>query len=107
LFLKPAADGDVEGPRKGLTNRLSEFVRSDVGVVDPVVQPNHGWRHRFKTLSRRYGLDRDVVKAIQGHAGAETSEEYGDSELEAMALNIDRIPRIVVEDTRRGPAGAQ
>ena len=66
LFLRPAADGDVLGPLQGVKNRLSEFAR---GIVsDPNVAPNHGWRHRFKTLGITAGAGERVLDAIQGHA---------------------------------------
>jgi hypothetical protein len=30
-------------------NKLAEWVRS-LGIKDPLVKPNHGWRHRFKAV---------------------------------------------------------
>ncbi len=52
LFVTPGApteedESGVLGPLQGLKNRLAEFARKTVS--DPRVQPNHAWRHRFKT----------------------------------------------------------
>ena len=47
LFFRVGEDNSIRGTKKGLTNRLREFVRTI--VTDKNVDPNHGWRHRFKT----------------------------------------------------------
>jgi hypothetical protein len=37
-------------------NKLAEWLRG-LGIKDERVQPNHGWRHRFKTIGRECGMD--------------------------------------------------
>jgi integrase len=108
LFIKVAANGDVRGPLRGLTNRLREFVREKAGVTDEAVQPNHAWRHRFKTVGRDIGADPVVVDAIQGHESGTVSSRYGDKTLsKAKVRVIDSIPRIVVDgDPTAEPQGA-
>jgi integrase len=91
LFLTPAKDGDVLGPLQGVKNRLAEAAREI--VADPRVQPNHGWRHRFKTVTRSVGLDGRVVDAIQGHAARTAGDDYGDVTVAAMALAMAKFPR--------------
>lgn len=92
LFLTPAKKtGDVLGPLQGVKNRLAEFAR--VSVPDPRVQPNHGWRHRFKTVARSVGMDSRVVDAIQGHAPRTAGDDYGDVTVEAMALAMGKYSR--------------
>jgi hypothetical protein len=54
LFLRLSKSGDVLGPLQGVKNRLAEFARKV--VPDPNVAPNHGWRHRFKTIGRNAGI---------------------------------------------------
>lgn len=92
LFLKPAADGDVLGPLQGVKNRLSEFGRTIVS--DPNVAPNHGWRHRFKTVGIEAGMGERVVDAIQGHAPRTAGDRYGEVTVKAMATAIEKLPRI-------------
>jgi integrase len=91
LFLTSATDGDVLGPLQGLKNRLAEAARAT--VKDPRVQPNHGWRHRFKTVARSVAMDGRVVDAIQGHAPRTAGDDYGDVTVAAMALALAKFPR--------------
>ena len=77
-FVKAAADGrlffDGQSERKGaqhpskqVAQRLAVWIRS-LKLISDQVDPNHGWRHRMKTVARDLGLDMRVVDAIQGHA---------------------------------------
>lgn len=95
LFLRPAEDGDVLGPLQGTKNRLAEFAREV--VPDPNVAPNHGWRHRFKTIGREVGIDPRIVDAIQGHAPKSVADDYGDVTVSTIARAIAKIPRVEVE----------
>ena len=94
LFLKPNKSGDVLGPLQGLKNRLSEFVR---GIVkDPNVAPMHGFRHRFKTVGMDAGVPTRILDAIQGHAARTAGDSYGDVTVKAMAMAMERVPRVNV-----------
>lgn len=95
LFLKPAEGGDVRGPLQGLKNRLAEFARAT--VTDPNVAPNHGWRHRFKTIGRDADIEPGVLDAIQGHAPGSVSDRYGEVTVKKMAAAIAKLPRIVID----------
>ena len=90
LFLSPAKDGDVLGPLQGLKNRLAEFGRSL--VPDPRVAPNHGWRHRFKTVGREVGIDSRLLDAIQGQVARSVADAYGDITLKATTPAIAKLP---------------
>lgn len=94
LFLKPAKDGDVRGPLRGLKNRLAAFAREV--VPDPNVAPNHGWRHRFKTIGMEAGVAPRVLDAIQGQAPRSVADSYGDVTVKTMAEAIGRLPRVEV-----------
>jgi integrase len=76
-------------------NKLAEWVRG-LGISDPNAAPNHGWRHRFKTMSRRAKMDRFIVHAIQGHAIETEGDDYGEVEVEVMYREILKHPRYVV-----------
>lgn len=91
LFLTPSDNGDVLGPLQGVKNRLAEFAREL--VPDPRVAPNHGWRHRFKTLCRDSGVDPRVRDVIQGHASRTVADDYGDVTVKAMVLALEKLPR--------------
>lgn len=76
---------------------LARWVRSDeIGITDKELKPNHGWRHRFKTLSRKHGLDPAARDYMQGHAPATVGEDYGDWTPDALYLEISKIPTIEV-----------
>jgi integrase len=72
--------------------KLAEWVRA-IGVTDTNVQPNHGWRHRFKTVGRGVGIESAKLDAIQGHAPRTEGEEYGGFLPTALKPEIEKIPR--------------
>lgn len=92
LFLRPGPGGDVLGPLRGVKNRLAEFAR--VTVKDPNVAPNHGWRHRFKTVGLEADIDHRVLDAIQGQAPRTVAEGYGEVTLKTMASAMAKVPRV-------------
>ena len=99
LFLKPGSGGDVLGPLRGLKNRLTEFVR--IVLLDKRVAPNHGWRHRFKTVGREVGIADTTLDAIAGHAAASIGAAYGDVSLKTKATAVARLPRYDVDKPRQ------
>jgi integrase len=93
LFLKPSPTGDVLGPLQGVKNRLAEFARTV--ITDPNVAPLHGLRHRFKSVGMDTGVPQRVLDAIQGHAPRTASDGYGEVSMKAMAMWIERMPRVL------------
>lgn len=94
LFVTPSRSGDVLGPLKGLTNRIAEATREV--VKDKNVAPNHGWRHRFKTVGMEVGVSERVLDAICGHAPRTVGATYGEVTLKARADAIAKFPRYEV-----------
>ena len=72
----------------------------EIGVDDPNVQPNHGWRHLFKTLARRAGIEPEVRDALQGHAPRSVGESYGEWPIDVLLRSIELLPRFEVGLTR-------
>lgn len=89
FFLANSTTSALSGART-VSGRLSEWLGS-LQIVPPGVQPNHGWRHRFKTLGRELGYSDRVVDAICGHAGRTAGDGYGDVTLEAKLRVIDAL----------------
>jgi hypothetical protein len=58
--------------------------------------PNHGWRHRFKSVGRAAGIEALVLDVIQGHAPRSVGEDYGDVTASMIAEAIGKLPRIVI-----------
>lgn len=94
LFLTVAKHAEVQGKLRAMKNRLAEFVR-DI-VSDKRVAPNHGWRHRFITMSRKHGLDQEKRRMITGHAGESVDERvYGDPA--GLYVEVCKLPPYDVE----------
>lgn len=96
LFYDPVrhrggSDGNPQFKKVG--ERLAAWVR-ELGITDKEVAPNHGWRHRFKTVARRAKIDPETRDAIQGHKPRTEGEEYGDTPVSVLADAIKLIPRI-------------
>lgn len=90
LFLNVDPSEDSRGARRGLKNRLAEFGRNF--VPDPRVAPNHGWRHRFKTIGMEVGIPPRILDAIQGQAPRTVAETYGEVTLKTMVAEIAKLP---------------
>jgi hypothetical protein len=73
--------------------RLAKWVRS-LGIEG--VQPNHGWRHRFKTVARSVRMDSEARDAIQGHAPQTEGQAYGEWPLDALRAEVDKLGRYQV-----------
>lgn len=95
LFFDPLRrrGGSDENPQsKKVGEFLADWVR-EIGVDDPDVQPNHGWRHRFKTVSRNVRMDPEIRDRIQGHAPRTEGEGYGDVSPEATLREVSLLPK--------------
>jgi len=95
MTLREAGESAGNAHYRKVGERLAAWVR-DLGVDDPHVQHNHGWRHLFKTVSRRAGIASEVRDAIQGHAPRSVGEAYGEWPVDVLAQVINLIPRFVV-----------
>lgn len=97
-FAKNAPDGylfmwsgDDRSAWRTAKNRMVEVARQ--AVPDPNVQPNHGWRHTFKTIGLEAGLHGRVLDAICGHSPRTVGELYGGVTISAKATALGQFPR--------------
>lgn len=95
LFYDPARgrDGSSANPQyKKAGERLARWVRSkDVGVTDIGVDPNHGWRHLFRSSMLAAKIDGQIIDRIDGHASATVGQTYGTAWPEVMLEAISKI----------------
>jgi integrase len=84
-------DRDARKASQQVSGRISKWLQ-ELGVIPDGVQPNHGWRHRFKTLATEIGISERVADAIQGHAGRTAGDNYGDVTVVARKRAIDQLP---------------
>lgn len=83
--------GNENNPAPSLcASSLAKWVRT-LGIDAP--QPNHGWRHRFKTIARTVGMEEYIADKIQGHAPTNQSRSYGQVPLSILKAGIERLPR--------------
>lgn len=83
---------DRFGARGGnMTKQVSRWVRA-LGIIDPRVAPSHAWRHRFKTLCRRFGVSSDVGDALTGHSARTVGDAYGVFEVTALYRELCKLP---------------
>ncbi len=57
------------------------------------IAPNHGWRHRFKTVGREAGIADRVLDALTGHASTTAGDSYGDVTVATKVAAIRKLPR--------------
>jgi hypothetical protein len=64
-----------------------------LGVNDPAISPNHGWRHLFKRIADESGIPEKMHDAITGHTQATEGRKYGPPNAGAMAEALKKFPR--------------
>ena len=84
-------DTDIQKALKYAIKILRSFIRTI--ITDPDVQPNHAWRHTFKTYGTEAGVSDKVLDAICGHAPRTVGESYGGVTIQAKAKAIKIFPR--------------
>lgn len=93
LFYRDGTGNEVNSAPSICASSLAKWVRT-LGIDAP--QPNHGWRHRFKTIARTVGMEEYIADKIQGHAPVNQSRGYGQVTLSVMQTGIERLPRYEV-----------
>ncbi|WP_417788931.1 DUF6538 domain-containing protein [Terasakiella pusilla] len=86
---------NAEQARKQVRTRrtkMGQFIRE--AFPDRNLQPNHGWRHTFRTLAREIdNYDPKVLDDITGHSSRTEGDRYGESRVKAKAQLMNKYPR--------------
>lgn len=85
---------------KYAAQRMATWIREVVPSLPMEVQPNHGWRHRFKSVSFGLDVNSRVIDAIEGHAAKTAGDKYGDVDILAKAKVIAKFPHYAIEGLR-------
>ena len=91
-YLFPDLKINPRGKRSGyFSNWFSGYLRKKVGISD-TRKVFHSFRHTFKDLCRKHGIEEAVHDALTGHKSPSASREYGNDEfpLEPLFAAIDR-----------------
>lgn len=73
--------------------KVGDWVRDIVKITDTRINPNHAWRHRFKTIARDVDIAPVYMNAIQGHTDGSASSDYGEKTMKALYREIQKMPR--------------
>ena len=95
LFYNPARTRKgtaANPPYKKVGGRIAAWVRK-LGVDDPGVAPNHGWRHRMSSILIALRARKGEVDAILGHKGP----RYGKVKLATKRDLIESVPRFEID----------
>ena len=83
---------------------MGRWLRSDLGIRDPLISPHHSWRHRFIGACRRVVMPLEVRSAITGHsAKMDESAGYGDSMETFVQVVAGYMARVPCPAPPRGP----
>jgi integrase len=98
LFYRPQSrpSRNYRGPAVKARHDLAAWVRQ-LGITDRGIQPNHAWRHTFKTRAQRAKIEQRIRDEICGHAPRTTADDYEHPTVEDMAEALKRFPRYEVE----------
>ncbi|MGM4957816.1 tyrosine-type recombinase/integrase [Bradyrhizobium sp. 604_D8_N2_3] len=93
----PTPKGEVEGgprhtPAERMRSQVGTWVRS-LGIADREISPNHAWRHTFKAMAARVGIEELYSDAITGHSPASTGRAYTKPLPEDLAEALKKFPR--------------
>jgi integrase len=72
---------------------LAKWVRKDLKITDPAIQPNHAWRHTFKGICLEAGIEERAADYMQGHAPKGQGRRYGANTIPALANQLSKFPR--------------
>jgi integrase len=86
----------VRGTNKRVGMWLAAWVR-ELGIKDPTLQPNHAWRHTFKTICTEVGIAERAADYMQGHASKGVGRTYGSNSMAALSAEFAKFPRFGIE----------
>jgi integrase len=82
----------------GVYGKVAEWIRSEVGITDPEVQPNHAWRHRFATVAREADIAPEYSDVLKGHEDGRAAASYGETPVSVLYRELCKIPKIELSD---------
>ena len=94
LFFDPNRHGKASAtpPAEMRGQKVAKWVRAAV-ALDPDVDPNHGWRHTWKTRALGAGIEERLRDAVTGHKVASVGRKYEAPTLVMLAKAMANFPR--------------
>lgn len=91
LFYSNSIDRDALRAARTVAASVGRWLHAN-NLSVPTVPPNHGWRHRFKTVGREVGIADRVLDALTGHSSTTVGDSYGDVTIATMVAAISKLP---------------
>lgn len=94
LFYDPKRHGKASttSPAELRGHKVAKWVREAV-KLDPDVDPNHGWRHTWKTRALGAGIEERLRDAVTGHRVVSVGRKYEAPSLTMLIEAMQRFPR--------------
>lgn len=86
-------EGAETSPAEIRAQQLALWVRDAAGLKDRDVDPQHGWRHTFKTKALEVGIPERISDAITGHSSGSGARSYETPTVGMKADALARFPR--------------
>jgi integrase len=83
-------------PAEIRAQQLAIWVRETAGLKDRDVDPQHGWRHSFKTIALGVGIEDRIRDALTGHKVTSVGRKYETPPVPMLAAAIAKFPRYEV-----------
>ena len=91
IYNRTSGDPAKKHASKSVANRLAAWVRQQPGYQDPRKDPNHAFRHWFKTELSSLQVPDSLADAIMGHAERSEADGYRHHWLQTKADAISRV----------------
>lgn len=100
LFFDPKrrGSGSSTSPAELRGHKVAKWVR-EAAKLDPNVDPNHGWRHIWKTRALGAGIDERLRDAVTGHRVSSVGRTYETPSLAMLAAAMAWFPRYDLRQT--------
>lgn len=98
LFFDPKRHGKASStsPAEMRGHKVAKWVRATANL-DAAVDPNHGWRHTWKTIALGAGIEERLRDAITGHRAASVGRRYETPSLAMLSAAMNRFPMYNVQ----------
>jgi integrase len=94
-FKRKAADPHARAKNAG--TKILVWIREGLKITDTRIQPNHAWRHRFKTVARDVDIPTEYSDAITGHEDGRAASDYGETTIKVLWREIQKLPKWNIE----------
>ena len=75
--------------------RMGHWLRKSLDLTDPLISPDHSWRHWLTGAARRVAMPIEIRSAITGHsAKLDESAGYGDGMKTFVAVLAEHLAKI-------------